>query len=135
MESMVGKKPAVVWALNISVVALVLLWLFPTMGLFVSSFRTADQISGSGWWQSMFATEQNSTLRTTDPDDEGVQQLSDGLYVIEGNLFGDGGEAEISVWGTSSRAIADYVRGKTITDGFKNAPKAQTIIGIRPFNA
>jgi ABC-type glycerol-3-phosphate transport system permease component len=29
-------------------VALVALWLFPTVGLFVSSFRTADQIANSG---------------------------------------------------------------------------------------
>jgi alpha-glucoside transport system permease protein len=25
-------------------------WLIPTLGLFVSSFRSADNISGSGWW-------------------------------------------------------------------------------------
>jgi alpha-glucoside transport system permease protein len=35
------------WAVHISVVALVALWLFPTVGLFVSSFRTADQIANS----------------------------------------------------------------------------------------
>jgi ABC-type glycerol-3-phosphate transport system permease component len=39
----IGPRPD--WAVHISVAALVLLWLFPTVGLFVSSFRTADQIS------------------------------------------------------------------------------------------
>ena len=50
MDGITGQKPAVVWLLNISVIALVLLWLFPTIGLFVSSFRTGDQITASGWW-------------------------------------------------------------------------------------
>jgi hypothetical protein len=42
---------------------LVLLWLFPTVGLFVSSFRTADQIANSGWWASLFTQEQNEVFR------------------------------------------------------------------------
>ncbi len=116
MDNIAGTKSGLSWAVHISVVALVILWLFPTVGLFVSSFRTADQISASGWWQSLFATEQNQTLRAGDPDDEGVQVLTDGVYVIEGNLFGAGGEtgdANISVWGTSSRAIDAYVPGET----------------------
>jgi alpha-glucoside transport system permease protein len=80
--------------------------------LLVSSFRTTDQISSSGWWQSLFPTEQNVTLRTTDPDDDGVQSLVDGVYTITGNLFEEPG-AEIGVWGTSSRAIDSYVAGDT----------------------
>ncbi|MEJ6401776.1 carbohydrate ABC transporter permease [Yoonia sp. 2307UL14-13] len=113
MSSVAGGKSSLTWAVHISVALLVALWLFPTVGLLVSSFRTADQISGSGWWQSLFPTEQNMTLRTADPDDEGVQQLIDGVYTVSGNLFGEAGDAEISVWGTSSRAIDDYVPGDT----------------------
>jgi alpha-glucoside transport system permease protein len=90
-----------------------MLWLFPTLGLFVSSFRTADQISTGGWWTSLFPAEQNLTLRSTDPDDEGAQTLIDGVYVVEGNLFKAGVDATISVWGTSSRAIDTYVPGDT----------------------
>jgi alpha-glucoside transport system permease protein len=40
----------------------VLLWLFPTVGLFVSSFRTADQITTSGWWASLFTAGAESGL-------------------------------------------------------------------------
>lgn len=112
-DNIAGTKSGLSWAVQISVVALVCLWLFPTVGLFVSSFRTADQITGSGWWQSLFPTEQNQTLRAADPDDDGAQSLTDGVYVIEGNLFGDPDAAQISVWGTSSRAIDDYVPGET----------------------
>lgn len=113
MENIAGSKSSLQWIVQISLVALVLLWLFPTAGLLVSSFRTADQISASGWWQSLFPSEQNVTLRAADPDDEGVQQFIDGRYVIEGNLFEEGSEAVISVFGTSSRDIDAYVPSET----------------------
>ncbi|MEW7008309.1 carbohydrate ABC transporter permease [Lentilitoribacter sp. EG35] len=113
MDNIAGSKSSLNWIVQISVVALVLLWLFPTFGLLVSSFRTADQISGSGWWQSMFPTQQNLTLRAADPDDEGAQVLENGLYIVEGNLFGSASDANISVWGTSSRAIGASIPGVT----------------------
>ena len=47
MDNIVGKKPALTWALHLSVLGLVLLWIFPTVGLLVSSFRTTDQIRSS----------------------------------------------------------------------------------------
>jgi alpha-glucoside transport system permease protein len=117
MSSIAGTKSGLTWAVHISVLALVLLWLFPTVGLFVSSFRTTDQISSSGWWKAMFPQEQNLVLRTAAPD----TQTQDGdLFVVEGNIFADNNESlesEISVWGVSSRAIADYVPGETADMG------------------
>lgn len=110
MDNIAGQKSTLTWAVNLSVIIIVLLWLFPTVGLLVSSFRTGDQISASGWWKSMFPTEQNLVLRAADPDDARV--LKDGRYVVEGNLFGDKAGAKISVWGTSSRAIDAYVVGE-----------------------
>lgn len=109
MDNIAGTKSSLTWAVHISVALLVALWLFPTAGLFVSSFRTADQIATSGWWNSLFPSEQNLTLRSAAPE---TQTLVDGLYVIEGDLF-EGKEVEISVWGISSRAIADYTAGET----------------------
>ena len=113
MDNLAGKKSGLSWAVNISVAVLVLLWLFPTTGLFVSSFRSADQISTNGWWQSLFNSEQNVTLRTANPDEPGVQVLENGVYVIRGNLYGVAGKAEIGAWGVSSRAIDAYVAGDT----------------------
>jgi len=97
---------------HLSVAFLVFLWLFPTVGLFVSSFRTSDQIATSGWWKALFPSEQNLTLRTADPD---AQKLEGALYVIEGNLFTEDGrdQSEISVWGSSSREIDAYRPGDT----------------------
>ncbi|MHA3915108.1 carbohydrate ABC transporter permease [Halovulum sp. GXIMD14793] len=112
MDNVAGSRNALKWAVHISVVAMVLLWLFPTIGLLVSSFRTADQISSSGWWAALFPQEQNVTLRAAPPS----EQVQDGaVYVLEGNLFAlDGRDAtEISTWGTSSRAIDAYKPGDT----------------------
>ena len=112
MEGIAGQKSGLTWAVHISVAVLVALWLFPTVGLFVSSFRTADQIATSGWWKSMFPSQQNLTLRTAAPE---TQTREGALFVIAGNLFDEAGaaRADISVWGTSSRDIAAYQAGQT----------------------
>jgi alpha-glucoside transport system permease protein len=66
----------------------------------------------------LFSQEQNVVIRTEKPDQ---QKLLDGVYVIEGNLFEQDGAAqgEVSVWGTSSKAIADYTVGETADLGKK----------------
>ncbi|SNR97916.1 carbohydrate ABC transporter permease [Antarctobacter heliothermus] len=112
MDNIAGHKSSLTWAVHISVVLLVALWLFPTVGLFVSSFRTADQIASSGWWNAMFPTEQSLTLRTADPDAQ-VQQ--GGIYVIEGNLFAVEGRepAPVSTFGISSRDVSAFQPGDT----------------------
>ena len=116
MDNIAGKKPALVWLTHISVALLVILWILPTLGLFVSSFRSADQISSSGWWKALFPQEQNMMIRTAAPD---TQTETDGLYVIEGNLFEQDGadQGTISAWGVSSRDIAAYAAGETADMG------------------
>jgi alpha-glucoside transport system permease protein len=119
MDNIAGTKSGLTWAVHISVVLLVALWVFPTVGLLVSSFRTGDQISSSGWWAAMFPAEQNLTLRTADPAEARIER--DGVFVVEGNLFVVAGSAEtaeavssdVSVWGTSSREIDAYEAGDT----------------------
>ena len=113
MDNIAGTKSSLTWAVHISVALLVALWLFPTVGLLVSSFRTADQISTSGWWKSMVASEQNLILRAADPDEARVER--DGMFVVEGNFFGDEVEPDIRAWGTSSRAVDAHVPG-TVAD-------------------
>lgn len=111
MDTIAGSKSGLTWVVHISVVVLVALWLFPTVGLFVSSFRTADQISGSGWWKAAFPSEQNLVLRTKPP----AEQVTEGTqFVISGNIFADNDRqagATITKWGTSSRAISEYDPG------------------------
>ena len=118
MDNIAGSKSSLTWAVHISVVLLVALWLFPTVGLLVSSFRTADQIAGSGWWSALSTQErQVPAVRV-----EGTEVQQGDLFVIEGELF-PAASAEVSAWGTSSREPeayepgqeADLGDGKTLT--------------------
>ena len=110
MDNIAGSKSTLQWVVHLSVLALVLLWLFPTFGLFISSFRTVDQISTSGWWRALTTSEQNLTLRTAPPD---TQTETGGLFVIEGNLFEEEPRRAISAWGISSRDVSAFVPGQT----------------------
>ncbi len=120
MDNIAGRRSGLTWAVQLSVLALVALWVFPTLGLFISSFRTADQISASGWWKAPFPTEQNMVLRAAGPE---AQRQEGDRYVIEGDLFTDGKNGEVSAWGISSRAydvfkpgeVAQLRKGGTIT--------------------
>ncbi len=108
MESIAGKKPALIWAVHISTALLVLLWVLPTFGLLVSSFRTGDQISSSGWWQALSTQEsQLPAIRIV-----GDEAAKDGLFVIDGNLFETLG-GTVSHWGTSSKEPEAYAAGDT----------------------
>ncbi|MBT8415706.1 MAG: carbohydrate ABC transporter permease [Boseongicola sp.] len=113
MDNIAGTKSGLTWAVHISVVFLVLLWVFPTLGLLVSSFRTTDQISSSGWWKAMFPTEQTIQVRT---GGAAAAVQDGGLYVVEGNLLTDeGGPGTGSTpisFGVSSRAIGAYQIGE-----------------------
>ena len=110
MDGIAGSNTPLRWIVHLSVLGLVLLWLFPTLGLFISSFRTVDQISASGWWRALTTAEQNLTLRTAGPD---AQVQVNGLYVVEGNLFEGGKPNNISTWGVSSKEISSHKAGET----------------------
>ena len=112
MHATSSKKSPLVWAVHISVVALVALWLFPTVGLFVSSFRTADQIANTGWWMALFTQERQApAIRIS-----GEETQQGGEFVIEGNLF-ESDEGTISRWGTSSREPEAYEPGEAVDVG------------------
>lgn len=41
------------WFVRIAIVAVVLLWTLPTLGVLVSSFRPEHLVEGTGWWTSL----------------------------------------------------------------------------------
>jgi len=106
MDNIAGTNNALKWAVNISVALLVIAWLIPTVGLFVSSFRDRDQISASGWWVAPFSVE--LTYRTR--GDAPPRQEGD-LWIVEGNLFETAevaetfasGAAEVTGFGVRAR--------------------------------
>lgn len=117
MDNIAGRKSGLSWAVNITVLVLVVLWLIPTIGLLVSSFRDRDQISASGWWQAPFPVEQVFRTRA---DPELAVETPEG-WVIEGNLFddpelqelfGEGGEARITAFGERPREPAAFPSGE-----------------------
>ncbi len=106
MASVVGQRSSLSWIVNLSVLFIVLMWLFPTVGLLVSSFRTADQITSSGWWSSLGTQEsQRPAIRLS-----GDETQTDAGFVITGKLIDLDG-VKISAWGTSSRAPTAYAPG------------------------
>src|SRR6056300_1198565 len=68
--------------------ALVILWLVPTLGLFVSSIRDKDALASSGWWTAFNASTQTTFARTQLPS---TQQLIDGQYILSGQLTAEDG--------------------------------------------
>ncbi len=107
MDNIAGSKPALTWAVHISAVLLVLLWVIPTFGLLVSSFRTGDQISTSGWWRALSTQEaQLPAIRL-----KGEEVQKDGVFVIEGQLLDTA--ATVSRWGINSKDPEAYAAGET----------------------
>ncbi len=97
-----GGKAGLTWAVNIAVVTMVVLWLVPTLGLLVSSFRDRDQIGATGWWEAPFGVERAFRVR---PPAEGGRE-EDGFWVIEGNVFADAGVA--AAFGGEGGRIAGF---------------------------
>ena len=123
MDNIAGQKSGLQIVTHLAVLAIVVLWLIPTVGLFVSSFRERDQISATGWWKTPFPTEQVDRTDRLDPE-KAVEE--NGGFAIRGNLFAEGLapiEGNISAFGDSGRdptafeagATAELGEGETLT--------------------
>lgn len=107
MENIAGKKSALTWVVHLSAILLVALWVLPTFGLLVSSFRSGDQIATSGWWQAVSTQEQQRpAVRIA-----GDEVANGGSFSIEGRLFAND-TSVVSKWGTSSREPTAYEAGQ-----------------------
>lgn len=108
MDHIAGTKSSLSWAVNISVVFLVVVWLIPTVGLLVSSFRDRDQISASGWWLSPFHVQQNYQVKASKDD----VVLDAEMRVLTGNVF-EGGSGKVARFGGKRSAPTEFAVGET----------------------
>lgn len=111
MDNIAGTRARLVWAVNLAVLALVVLWTIPTAGLLISSFRDRDQIAASGWWTALAPSERSEQFRAAPPA-EAVAQ--DGVWVIAGNLLA-GRSGEIRAFGINVNRPAEFAAGTTAT--------------------
>ncbi|MES2666630.1 MAG: carbohydrate ABC transporter permease [Pseudomonadota bacterium] len=109
MENIAGTKSSLTWVVNISAALLVILWLLPTLGLFISSFRDRDQIAASGWWRATSAADQSVQVRAGAPD-TAVQE--GGLFVITGRVFEEGQGGTVSSFGINAREPSAFAIGE-----------------------
>jgi alpha-glucoside transport system permease protein len=52
-----GRRPILRWRrllLHVAVIGLVVIWLLPTIGLFINSLRPPIDVARSGWWTALF---------------------------------------------------------------------------------
>jgi alpha-glucoside transport system permease protein len=93
---------------HLAVLFFVAVWTIPTLGILVSSFRDKDQIIASGWWSAFTGSAQTEAGRLAPAS---AQQEKDGRFVIEGNLFEQPGEREVTAFGTRVQAPSEYEAG------------------------
>ena len=96
------------WGVHLAVLAIVVVWTLPTMGILVSSLRDRDQIIVSGWWTALTGSEQTEAGRLAGPE---AQVERDGRFVIEGRLFEEGDPRRISAFGTRATAPTAHAVG------------------------
>ena len=88
---------------------LVLLWIVPTVGLLVSSFRDKDQLAITGWWTALSTSERSEFRRTGTKNDQVKQE---GEYIIKGNFL-DASGTIIQTFSTSFKNLTEYNSGDT----------------------
>jgi len=112
MAGATGKSPIGRIGVHLAVLAFVVVWTIPTLGILVSSLRDKDQIIASGWWSSLASSSQTEAGRLPAAS---AQVEKDGKFVLEGNIFGDGPVREISAFGVKSANPTEFPAG-TVAD-------------------
>ena len=95
---------------HLGLLLLVILWILPTVGLLVSSFRDKDQLAATGWWTALSTSVQNGQGRTG-TSEQMVE--TGGKFVIAGNLLDDS-KRTILTFNTNFRDLTAYKAGEAL---------------------
>ena len=88
----------------------VIVWIAPTFGLFISSFRDKDKLAISGWWTSLTTVQVNEIYRTKGKEG----QVQEGNYfIIRDNFFNDAKGKKVINFGLTSKKINEFIVGNT----------------------
>ncbi len=86
---------------HLALLCVVALWMLPTLGLFVSSLRTNDQITNTGWWTAT-ETRTVANMRRTAGSQSFVREGA--KFVLRGRLFPEGYPVRIQSFSLSAFA-------------------------------
>ena len=88
----------------------VIVWIAPTFGLFISSFRDKDKLAISGWGTSLTTVQVNEIYRTKGKEG----QVQEGNYfIIRDNFFNDAKGKKVINFGVTSKKINEFIVGNT----------------------
>ena len=88
----------------------VIVWIAPTFGLFISSFRDKDKLAISGWWTSLTTVQVNEIYRTKGKEG---QVKEDDYFIIRDNFFNDKKGKKVINFGVTSKNINEFIVGNT----------------------
>ncbi|CDZ35657.1 carbohydrate ABC transporter permease [Neorhizobium galegae] len=94
---------------HVSVLVICIIWLIPTLGILVTSFREAGQITASGWWTAFTGAAETSAARLGEPS---TARQEGPNYVISGSVFEGGKGGTVRAFGTRVAAPTEFTAGQ-----------------------